>query len=58
MHPEFIRLKNNKADRAQLIRWLQEAWAALPPHLILKLTTSVKNRLRAVIRAQGWYTKY
>jgi hypothetical protein len=58
IHPEFTRLKNNKADRAKLARWCQEAWAALPPELILKLTTSVRNRLRAVIRARGWYTKY
>jgi hypothetical protein len=36
MHPELIVLKNNKADRDKLIRWCQEAWAALPPHLILK----------------------
>jgi hypothetical protein len=53
MHPEFIKLKNNKADRAKLIRWLQEAWAALPPYLILKLMTSVKIRLRAVIFTKG-----
>ena len=58
MHPELSRLKRNEVDIATLAQWIRDAWAALPNDLILKLTKSVKNRLRAVIRAQGWYTKY
>ncbi|KAJ0134293.1 hypothetical protein HZ326_22654 [Fusarium oxysporum f. sp. albedinis] len=58
MHPEFVRLKSNRADRTKLRRWCQEAWAALPQHLILRLTASVRKRLLAVFRARGWYTKY
>ena len=58
MHLELSRLKRNKVDIATLAQWIRDAWAALPNDLILKLTKSVKNRLRAVIRAQGWYIKY
>ena len=58
LYPQFVRLQSSKADRKLLIKWIQEAWEALPDHLILKLTTSARNRLRACIRARGWYTKY
>lgn len=58
LHPEFVKLKANKRDTALMIKWIQEAWAALPIDLIGKLTSSMKNRLLAVRQAKGWYTKY
>lgn len=58
LHPRYVRLRSNEADRKLLIKWIQEAWEALPDRLILKLTTSARNRLRACTRARGWYTKY
>ncbi|KAM5529040.1 transposase [Fusarium oxysporum f. sp. phaseoli] len=58
IHPEFIRLGKSEAHRKLLIKWIQEAWQALPDRLILKLTTSAANRLRACKRARGWYTEY
>lgn len=58
IHPEFIRLGKSEAHRKLLIKWIQEAWEALPDRLILKLTTSAAKRLRACKRARGWYTKY
>ncbi|KNA96965.1 hypothetical protein FOXG_18208 [Fusarium oxysporum f. sp. lycopersici 4287] len=58
IHPEYIKLGKSEAHRKLLIKWIQEAWEALPDHLILKLTKSAQNRLRACMRARGWYTKY
>jgi hypothetical protein len=58
LHPEYIKLKKNEADQKKLIEWIKEAWAALPDWLILKLTTSAANRLRACKRTHSWYIKY
>ena len=58
MHPHLRDLRNNEEDRAILLSWIQAAWAALPESLVRRLTSSVGSRLRAVIQAQGWYTKY
>jgi hypothetical protein len=58
IYPEYIRLGKSEAPRKLLIKWIHEAWEALPDRLILKLTTSAANRLRACKRAHGWYTKY
>jgi hypothetical protein len=58
IHPEYTTLKKNEADRKLLIKWIQDAWDALPERLIEKLTKSAINRLKACKRARGWYTKY
>jgi hypothetical protein len=58
IHPEYTTLRKNEADRKLLIKWIQEAWDALPERLIEKLTKSTINRLKACRRARGWYTKY
>ena len=57
-HPEYVRLGKSEAYRKLLIKWIQDAWDALPERLILKLTKSAANRLRACKKARGWCTKY
>jgi hypothetical protein len=57
-YPQIRDLKNNKEDRAKLTVWLKEAWWAIPQEKIRKLIESLPRRLRAVIRARGYYTKY
>lgn len=58
MFPHLEFLKDNQADRDELIRCLHLAWAAIPLNLITKLIESLPRRLAAVRRAKGWYTKY
>lgn len=58
IHPNLKNLRNNDADKTTLLAWIQDAWADLPKTLVQRLTSSIRNRLRAVIRARGWYTKY
>jgi hypothetical protein len=53
LYPEYIKLKKNEAAQKKLIEWIKEAWAALPDWLILKLTTSAANRLRACKRTHS-----
>lgn len=51
-------LKNNEADRAELQRCVEEVWRAIPQEQIFNCIKSLEKRLRACIRARGWYTKY
>ena len=37
---------------------LLEIWNAIPESLLESLCTSIPRRVAAVIKAQGWYTKY
>jgi hypothetical protein len=57
-HPEVYLLGNNAADRALLSQWIKEAWEAIPQGLIDTLVLSAGNRVRALRKAKGWYTKY
>jgi transposase len=57
-HPEIIHLQDNEEDRAKFIDWIEDAWAYLDQAKIRKMIESLERRLRAVIQARGWYTKY
>jgi hypothetical protein len=57
-HPELHLLKDNAEDRALLKQWIREAWIQIPQELIDTLVLSCPNRLRALRKAKGWYTKY
>ena len=45
-------------DRGVLKGWIREAWEAIPQDLIDKLLLSAPNRVRALRKAKGRYTKY
>ncbi|GAO15952.1 hypothetical protein UVI_02039730 [Ustilaginoidea virens] len=57
-NPHLSNLKKNKAHKAELTECIKKAWAAIPQALITRLIESIPQRLHAVIRACGWYTKY
>jgi hypothetical protein len=57
-HPEIHLLKDNREDICTLKGWIKEAWEAVPQDLIDRLILSVPNRLQALRKAKGWYTKY
>lgn len=56
--PELCELRNNETSRSLLAEKLALAWRAVSQELILDLIRSLPRRLKAVIRARGWYTKY
>jgi hypothetical protein len=57
-HPDIHLLKNNREDVEKLKGWILEAWEAVPQLLIDTLIRSMPNRLVALRKAKGWYTKY
>jgi hypothetical protein len=58
LYPHLKGLKDNRADRAEFKRCVDLAWQAIPQDQIRDLMKSIPDRLRACIRARGWYTKY
>lgn len=42
----------------QLIKAAKEAWQALDRVILVKLSDTMPNRVKAAIEADGWYTKY
>jgi hypothetical protein len=57
-HPNIHLLGSNREDIDTLKEWIREAWWAVPQSLIDTLILSVPNRVRALRKAKGWYTKY
>src|SRR5262249_15042686 len=57
-YPHLRHLKDNELDRAEFIECAKVAWAEIPQGALRGLIESMPNRLRAVIGARGWYTKY
>ena len=41
-----------------MVKVLQEGWTALKDELFEKLAVSMEDRIKAIIKAEGWYTKY
>ena len=41
-----------------MIEALQEAWAALNDEFLENLVESMERRIKTVIKADGWHTKY
>lgn len=47
-----------KPSYPQLLRWVEEAWEALPEEYLGELICSIPARCQAVINANGMHTKY
>jgi hypothetical protein len=58
LHLGIHLLRNNKEDIARLKVWIYEAWWLVPQSLIDILIRSMPNRVAALRKARGWYTKY
>lgn len=58
LHPELSDMPKNFYTLQKLCEAAVESWEAFEDSLLEKLATSMENRLQAVIRAEGWYTKY
>ncbi|CAG9955436.1 unnamed protein product [Clonostachys rosea f. rosea IK726] len=57
-YPYLNSLLKTDANIEELKRCAQVVWRDIDQSLIRGLMESLPNRLRAVIRARGWYTKY
>jgi len=51
-------LPKNQAVKNLLIYTAIAIWEDFEPELLIKLAESMQTRLKAVIEAGGWYTKY
>ena len=58
LHPELSEFSKNNYSYQKLCEAAVEAWEAFEDSMLEKLSLSMKRRLEAVIRANGWYTKY
>ena len=58
-YPELETLIDNDAMiKKRMVEALQEAWAHLNDEFLEKLIKSMKNQIKAVIKTDGWHTKY
>ena len=58
-HPELLKLTSESQEvKDQFLAALQEGWQALPENLFENLIKSIQQRVKAVKKAKGWYTKY
>jgi hypothetical protein len=58
MHPELSEVRGEEDIREALGNALKEAWDAIPESFFNSLIESMENRVKAVIKAKGWHTKY
>ncbi|KAK3954527.1 hypothetical protein QBC32DRAFT_81850 [Pseudoneurospora amorphoporcata] len=49
--------KNDESKRL-LVRAAIDVWESLEEEVLNELMETMVNRLKAVVDAQGWYTKY
>jgi transposase len=57
-HPELSSMPKNDKTLQRLCEAAVEAWHEMDEEILDNLVSSMKNRLEAVIKADGWYTKY
>jgi len=57
-HPELKHAPDTDKTLNALIRGAQEAWHAIDNGILYRLATTMPDRVQAVIKADGWYTKY
>lgn len=58
LHPELLDMPNNDYTLEILVDAAQEAWNLIGLDTIVNLSESMPRRVRAIIDAEGWYTKY
>lgn len=58
LYPELEHAPNTAASKEPLIEIAKEAWYMLEDRFLVRLSETMPNRVKAVIEADGWYTKY
>ena len=58
-YPELIEMKGDVEEiKKRMIEALQDAWAHINDEFLMALIASMTARCEAVIKAEGWYTRY
>ena len=57
-HPELQNAPDNDDTLYLLIQAAKDAWSSVEERILKNLSNTMPNRVRAVIEADGWYTKY
>lgn len=58
LHPKLEHIPYTEETLNLLIQTAKEAWQAIDQHIRVKLFTTMPHRVKAIIEANGWYTKY
>jgi hypothetical protein len=58
LHPELEHAPDTSATLDALVAAAQEAWHAIDIGILHRLAMTMEHRVKAVIQAEGWYTKY
>ena len=58
LYPELKHAPDTEETLSLLIKAAKEAWQAIDQHVWVKLSTTMPHWVKAVIKMNGWYTKY
>lgn len=58
LHLELEYAPNTDDTLDALIRGAQEAWHSINNSILYRLATTMDHRVKAIIEADRWYTKY
>lgn len=58
LYPELQHAPDTDETLDALIKGAQEAWHNIDNGILYRLATTMDHRVKAVIEAEGWYTKY
>jgi hypothetical protein len=58
LHPELETAPDTEATLNLLIQAPQDAWHTIDIGILYRLAMTMEDRVKAVIDADGWYTKY
>lgn len=58
LYPKLAHASDTEETRQQLIQAAKEAWQAIEASVLDNLSKTMPHRVKAVIKAEGWYTKY
>ena len=58
LRPELLHMRNNDTTLELMIATAQQAWQELDLSILEHLSETMPHRVEAIIKSNGWYTKY
>ena len=58
LYPNLEHAADTEETRQELIKAAKEAWNSIDEQVLVKLSTTMPHRVKAIIEANGWFTKY
>jgi transposase len=56
--PDLVGMENTERTLDYLIQCAIQTWELIAEHILNRLIDTMEHRVQAVLRANGWYTKY